>query len=96
MKQCTDLNQTITLLTLGFNINCESTAFTIGNLIDYLPKYIDCGNYRGYLCILYIGNLWQINYDQDMYRGWQCEELIDTLYETLVELKENGVICDTK
>lgn len=90
MKQITNSEQTTTLLEAGFNN--DSYSFTIGDLINYLPKYIDCDAYVGHLCIFYVGNLWQINYDQDMYRGWQSKELIDCLYKALIDLKKIDII----
>ena len=67
--------------------------YSVGELIEFLPQYIDSGDYLGYLCIFYIGGFWQINYDQDFHhKVWQCEELIDALYEVCVELKNGGVI----
>lgn len=67
--------------------------YSIGELIEFLPNYIDSGDYLGYLCIFYIGGFWQINYDQDFrHKVWQCEELIDALYEFCVKLKNEGVI----
>lgn len=88
MKLVTDLEQTMTLLEHGFNNN--DCAFTIGDLINYLPKYIYC---RGYLCIMYIGYFWQVNYNQDFKEDtWQSKELIDALYESIIQLKEEGII----
>ena len=67
--------------------------YSVGELIEFLPQYIDSGDYLGYLCIFYIGGFWQINYDQDFHhKVWQCEELIDTLYEVCVELKNEGAL----
>ena len=41
--------------------------YSIGELIEFLPNYIDDRDYLGYLCIFYIGGFWQINYDQDFH-----------------------------
>ena len=105
MKQYTNKEQTQHLIELGFpEPNSVSELpkyyddlyeydYSIGELIEFLPNYIDNGDYLGYLCIFYIGGFWQINYDQDFHhKVWQCEELIDALYEFCVELKNEGVI----
>ena len=79
---------------IGDEIADEITYdYSIGELIEFLPNYIDDRDYLGYLCIFYIGGFWQINYDQDFHhKVWQWEELIDALYEVCVELKNEGVI----
>ena len=107
MKQHTTKEQTQHLIELGFprpesisEVNYYDEAYTtetefeydysIGELIEFLPKEL---KYSGKLCVDYIGNLWQITYDQDFEREInQDEELIDALYDACVELKKEGVI----
>ena len=108
MRQYTNKDQTQHLIELGFpepqtvineykvlELNPYSPvefeyAYSIGELIEFLPKEL---KYSGKLCVDYIGNLWQVTYDEDFEREInQDEELIDALYDACVELKNEGVI----
>ena len=101
MKQYTNKEQTQQLIKLGFpnpksNVDIlgkyiiEAFAYSIGELIEFLPKEL---KYSGKLCVDYIGNLWQVTYDEDFERKInQDEELIDALYDACVKLKNEGVI----
>lgn len=102
MKQYTNKEQTKHLITLGFpkpasDVTNYSTtekyviktyAYSIGELIELLPMELS-----GKFYIEYIGNYYQVGYNQDFIKNtWQEDELIDTLYNACVELKNKGVI----
>ena len=99
MKQFTNKEQTQHLIKLGFprpksNVDIlgkyiiESFAYSIGELIEFLPMELS-----GKFYIEYIGNYYQVGYNQDFIKNtWQEKELIDALYNACVELKNKGVI----
>lgn len=72
----------------------EDFNYSIGELIEFLPKRIDSG-----LIDLFFGRTeWFIRYEdrrnmpQLTLKQWQSKELIDALFKTCVTLKEEGVI----
>ena len=105
MKQYTNTEQTKHLIELGFprpgsisEVIYYDEAYTtetefeydysISELIEFLPMELS-----GKFYIEYIGNYYQVGYNQDFIKNtWQEEELIDTLYNACVELKNKGVI----
>lgn len=99
MKQFTNKEQTRHLIELGFpkpksNVDIlgkyiiESFAYSIGELIELLPMELS-----GKFYIEYIGNYYQVGYNQDFIKNtWQEDELIDALYNACVYLKNKGVI----
>lgn len=102
MKQFTTTEQTAKLIELGFEqpkmaapalkwVDGEPTfepQYTIGELIEMLPTIVDDFT-------LWIGrdersDQWFVKYSPRSLKF--AEELIDTLYEMAVKLKEEGVI----
>lgn len=69
-------------------------SYTIGELIEMLPKEID---YKGFKNILYIfvkQGLWNVEYSDfvgELHLTYRSE-LIDALYDMVVQLKKAGVI----
>lgn len=102
MKQYTDEQQTAKLIELGFEepksyhdikwsgmeVYDYQLAYSIGELIEMLPAKID-----GTYCNIdrYGNRNWVISYDPMIYCCNRAE-LIDALYDMIVELKEEGVI----
>ena len=103
MRQFTNESQTAKLIELGFvpgmrikgvctkygTVNVEhETYLDVGTLIEMLPAKID-----GVYCnIDRCGQRsWAISYDPMIY-CCNCAELVDALYEMVVELKVEGVI----
>ena len=105
MKQYTDKDQTAKLIELGFPkpqsivdilsiYNEVETAYSIGELIECLPKRIDSG-----LIDFFFGRIeWFIRYEDRhemppiTVKQWHSRELIDALFCACVTLKEEGVI----
>lgn len=103
MKQYTTPEQTTKLIELGFekprllyfgNNTIGDYAYTIGELIEMLPKKIEMSDDEtgelevsfGDLCMVYYTSFGIIYYDTS------AIELIDALYDMVVQLKEEGVI----
>lgn len=109
MKLYTNESQTAKLIELGFErptmappilkwVNGEPTfepQYTIGELIEMLPKSIKVNDLFFTLCIHSSSDYWIIEY-ADIAFGTQArlckEELIDALFAEIVILKEEGVI----
>lgn len=109
MKQYLTLDQTAKLIELGLekprllyfgNNTIGNYAYTIGELIELLPLYLEykggvAGTPIDYYSLTIRKNV--VMYC-DPYMDWveiQCDyhkELIDNLYDMIVELKEEGVI----
>lgn len=108
MKQYTTPEQTAKLIELGFEKpksievyrdgHCvpfveQQWAYSIGELIEMLPRLI----HRLY-CRNIIGSSVKYSFDDPfgntpaLYHFLQNRELIDNLFEAVVELKEEGVI----
>lgn len=96
----------IELNDVKMDIDIPVSNYSIGELIEMLPRCIECGD-GGDEAVLeisydfqdfewYCGHRWMYN------RGWRCfkevhktcddKELIDALYRYVVALKEEGVI----
>lgn len=110
MKQHTTPEQTAKLIALGFEKpkslvdkyydfdaepNTEDKAYSIGELIEMLPKSIKVNDLFFTLCIHSSNDYWIVEY-ADIAFGTQArlykEELIDALFAEIVILKEKGVI----
>ena len=103
MKQYTSKDQTTKLIELGFpesetsrdydldiNKSFVNCAYSIGELIKFLPRWIKP---KGGLEIVAESDGWLVMHGHDPF-DLQCKkiELIDALYEYCVKLKEDGVI----
>jgi len=106
MKQYTNKDQTAKLIELGFPkpkpsfyqngatwIQCDGN-YSIGELIEFLPKRIDSG-----LIDFFFGRIeWFIRYEDRhempplTLKQWLSRELIDALFCACVTLKEEGVV----
>lgn len=101
MKQYTSPEQTAKLIELGFekpkSMNGEynglqfmpTPAYSIGELIEMLPGRINGIDLT--IDRYYAFEQWHIYYDASQYFTKQTE-LIDALYDMVVNLKEKGVI----
>ena len=106
MKQYTDESQTAKLIELGFDKPSSiasvepiygmggisvAKAYTIGELIEMLPSFLD--NHKQ-LCIESSGGKWWVAYINlwDKKYFVRKDDLIDALYEMILQLKEDGVI----
>ena len=107
MKQYTTQEQTAKLIELGFGkpknrlvkqrfdrstsswiVVGEEGDYSIGELIEMLPKIYDSeGLSIGYH---YVADVWIVRYPTKILI--HKEELVDSLYEMVVKLKEEGVI----
>ena len=102
MKQFTTPKQTAKLIELGFEPSTRipfevgndelGRTFSIGELIEMLPKKVT--NRAGRTAILQMTcyqGVWRVKYAgaPDMWLTMN-EELIDALYDTLVEVKTNA------
>lgn len=77
-----------------YNDDREDFNYSIGELIEFLPKRIDSG-----MIDFFFGRMeWFIRYEdrRDMppltLKQWCSRELIDSLFKACVTLKEEGVI----
>lgn len=107
MKQYLSSEQTAKLIELGFEkpkglADAEPSsgkwvreAYSIGELLSFLPKSIKVNDLFFTLCIHSSTHYWIVEY-ADISFGTQArlykEELIDALFAELVILKEEGVI----
>ena len=107
MKQFTTPKQTAKLIELGFDEpkseteetlltdNCYRLAYSIGELIEMLPKKLDTTeDEEAYLGIEWDNIGWRLDYARFgfyLYTSMNLE-LIDVLYEMVIKLKEEGVI----
>lgn len=82
---------------IGENKQCPIFAYSIGELIEMLPKGIG-DDYLDISAPFGEDNGWLITYGQQVYEDWEelytfiNNELIDALYDIVVKLKEEGVI----
>lgn len=111
MRQYTTPEQTAKLIELGFEkpspnfyqngvtwIQCEGN-YSIGELIEMLPKELPLPPYNPPISIRYEG-VWDVLYGEQEDYSWEWsiwyekkrKELIDALYDMVVKLKEEGVI----
>lgn len=107
MKQYTTPEQTAKLIELGFEKPKSKVLFEVGNdelgytysigeLIEMLPQYLDYNDSVAYMPIDYYALTIRQNIVMycDPYMDWveiQCDnhkELIDNLYDMIVKLKE--------
>jgi hypothetical protein len=108
MKQYTNQDQTAKLIELGFPesetsrdydldvdkslINC---AYSIGELIEFLPKTIEWKE-AVYSRVIDVECVAYYSWDYEVYFGsnliFEEKELIDSLFKACVTLKEEGVI----
>lgn len=100
MKQCTTPGQTAKLIELGFEKPRVAMPklewkdgepqfhYTIGELIEMLPKEIKCSSLQ-----LYHAGLWSVSYPlhEDKYYV-ASSELCDALFEMICYLKDKEVI----
>lgn len=110
MKQYLNSEQTYKLIELGLEKPCSiasvepiygmggisvAKAYSIGELLSFLPKSIKVNDLFFTLCIYTSNEYWIVEY-ADIAFGTQArlckEELIDGLFAEIVILKEEGVI----
>lgn len=110
MKQYTNEIQTAKLIELGFekpksivdkyyDFDAEDykevNHYSIGELIEMLPKHIFPNGVCFDLIILSNQNLWVVKYAAlfygEVYR-FCSKDLVDALYDMIIKLKEEGVI----
>lgn len=110
MKQYLDQQQTAKLIELGCEKPSSiasvepiygmggisvAKAYTIGELIEMLPKHIFPDGACLDLQILANQNLWVVKYTALFYEKFYrfcSKELINALYDMIIKLKEEGVI----
>lgn len=105
MKQTTTTEQTFTLIKLGFDkpkhfiegptFLDSGFAYTIGELIEMLPKYTEIKSQQCYLGIYPTKNKWYVFYENIVFKSLTKSseiELIDALYDMILKLKEEGVV----
>ena len=103
MKQYTNESQTAKLIELGFkkpkglyfgNNTIGDYAYTIGELIEMLPKKITNEyDHQAILQMTCFEGVWRVKYSGGYDLGLMLgEELVDALYYMAVQLKEEGVI----
>lgn len=103
MKQYTTPDQTAKLIELGFekprllyfgNNIIGHYSYTIGELIDILPISFETVNDDTSWLEIEAGAVWSVSYSSFGFTDYDCErkELIDALYDTIIVLKEEGVI----
>lgn len=110
MKQYTTPEQTAKLIELGFEKPCSiasvepiygmggisvAKAYTIGELMEMLPKHIFPNGVCFDFHICSNQNLWVVKYTALFYGEFDrfcSKELIDALYDMIIKLKEEGVI----
>lgn len=105
MKQYLDKDQTAKLIELGFpkpNSICLSSdndvmvrgTYSIGELIEFLPKRVGDAQIDFFAGV----GKWFVRYEDRhevppiTVKQWHSRELIDSLFEACVTLKEEGVI----
>ena len=106
MKQYTNESQTAKLIELGFEKPktpwyydngtpiCGGYIYSIGELLSFLPKEIDCNGFKDTLYIFVNQSAWVVEYSDflgELYSTYKSE-LIDAIFDVCVKLKEEGVI----
>lgn len=108
MRQFTIKDQTAWLIALGFpepqtpvKVNSEygatavEYAYSIGELIEFLPKTIE-ENEVVYSRVIDVDSVAYYSWELEVYFGsdkiFEAEELIDSLAEACVTLKAEGII----
>ena len=95
MKQYLTPDQTAKLIELGFDepisiVECMLPEGKEGYRVTYsIGELIEMLNSVSELEIIRFGSGWEVGDDLRAFKG---EELIDALYDMLVQLKEKGVI----
>lgn len=106
MKMFTNSEQTAKLIELGFekpkSMNGEynglqfmpTPAYSIGELLSFLPISFETNNDDTSWLEIEAGAVWSVSYSSFGFTDYNCEreELIDTLFDMIVKLKEEGVI----
>lgn len=96
MKQYTDKDQTIKLIELGFRSPVGlGYNYSIGELIEFLPASFSKKDKYFRLDIFPARSGWFIlyaTYNKEEYHRNFNRELIDSLFDACVTLKEEGVI----
>lgn len=104
MKMYTNSEQTAKLIELGFEsptLKCPygkilvgNSPYSIGELIEMLPRYIeDKGATIDIGFDMFSWVIAYLNIPQEYVYCTSGLELIDALYEMAIKLKEEGVIC---
>ena len=107
MKQYTTPEQTAKLIELEFEkpksivreyydfdaVDMEK-AYSIGELIEILPISFENDNDDTSWLEIEAGAVWSVSYSSFGFIDYDCErqELIDALFDMIVELKEEGVL----
>lgn len=108
MKQYTTQEQTAKLIELGFEKpkSCSGYSvdetkdavfyydYSIGELLSFLPKEIDCNGFKDTLYIFVNQGMWVVEYSDflgELYSTYRTE-LIDAVFDVCVILKDEGVI----
>ena len=105
MKQYLNDDQTAKLMELGFekptmkNIptsegEINEEWYSIGELLSFLPKVIDCNGFKHILYIFVNQDAWDVEYANflgELYSTYRTE-LIDAVFDMVIILKEEGVI----
>lgn len=104
MKQYLDKDQTAKLIELGFpkpNTICLSSdndvmvrgAYSIGELINFLPKTIE-ENEVVFSRVIDVESIAYYSWELEVYfyKIFEAEELIDSLFKACVTLKKEGMI----
>ena len=107
MKQYLSPEQTAKLIELGFEkpkglADAEPSsgkwvrpAYSVGELIEMLPKYPEIKSQQCFLNIYPTKNKWYVSYENIVFRSLVKIfeiELTDALYAMVLQLKEEGVI----
>ena len=69
-------------------------AYSIGELLSFLPKEIDYNGFKNTLYIFVNQGVWVVEYSDflgELYSTYRSE-LIDAIFDVCVKLKEEGVI----
>ena len=107
MKKYLDSSQTARLITMGFSapksvhklsldLDMDTVphfGYSIGDLIDFLPKEIYDED-EDVMATLQISSGWEVFYSTytDIFYYQMNKELIDALFNMVVQLKEKGLI----
>lgn len=105
MKQYTNAEQTTKLIELGFEkpksvVNhygfwVGNCVYSIGELIEMLPEKI-CIDETLYSRVIDKNDVYYYSWELNTYALLICdvkEELVDNLFDMIVQFKEEGVIC---
>lgn len=68
--------------------------YSIGELLSFLPKEIDCNGFKNTLYIFVNQGAWNVEYSDflgELYSTYRTE-LIDAVFDMCIKLKEEGTI----